>query len=1004
MRFSLAHKPVILLTLLSLLVSVFSAPVAARAQDAPPPVPPVLQISAQAQDAVITYGVAQLSAAAAAEQLPKLRYDGYQLPLQYITLAVAAGSEPQVAVRNLQASALTAAPQPLAPELPPALGWEPDPNYTPAAPALPVAPVFIAREGLIRGQRYVVVAVSPIYAVDGAPQLAGSFEAVVTGATPVAADAPLAAAVQAGMSAAPVQVPVNAAALTDSYKLTVAQPGLQEVLYSDLGLTSEPANLRLTVGGDDVAVEKAGDRLRFYAPAAGDRWNAATVYWLTLESGSLLEARAEAEVEAGAEAGTDALAALGAYEEGVWRENKLYKEGYAGADGDHWFHADLKALKDLIPGTDLEQTVPVTVPVATVLPPRAGTSTFAVTASSYAFSLAACYNDDNPDPGYFMQVQVLSGGNLVDTQTANWKPFNDPNCIKRETTSTASVNTAAAATTLLLRLAPNGVYQTGALLEAVSWRRPVELNFRNVTTGIEFTTDAGAGSLALRNLPAAWRLYDVTQPRQPALIAAGSGGSYTLRQTAATPASRYLLAVLPAVQKPAVGRHSAVNFGNVKAADAIYIGPAAFADALAPLLALRQQQGYTPLFVDVQQIYDVYSAGQVSAVALRNFLRAESDWQNTARQISVVLAGDATMDPFAYGGIANDIVVAAWMDDVDPHQAGATSKYGEAACDACIAQLDGDDPVTGDNQAGGRNWFAADVWLGRLPARDVQELTNMVAKLVAYDKNSNGADWRSRKVFLADNYIKALDTQMNARPDEAGDFAALSDNVVNTLPNPASARRIYYDPAPDRQMTSTAVAGGYFQTVPRTLPENWRISDIVGINAEVIATLSQGAGLVTYNGHSNHFYYARTEDVYNTGVGDKWLLNAPEVALLSNTGKEFVMLSMTCYTAQFVKPAANGTLDEWLIRHQQGGAIAVWGPTGLSVVSGHELLQQGFIRQLADARSEQRLGNLVEAGYTNLLTQNGPLDPLMTFVLLGDPLTAANIPMRDLYLPAIQRR
>ena len=49
MRFSLAHKPVILLTLLSLLVSVFSAPVSVQAQDAPPPIPKVLQVSAQAQ-------------------------------------------------------------------------------------------------------------------------------------------------------------------------------------------------------------------------------------------------------------------------------------------------------------------------------------------------------------------------------------------------------------------------------------------------------------------------------------------------------------------------------------------------------------------------------------------------------------------------------------------------------------------------------------------------------------------------------------------------------------------------------------------------------------------------------------------------------------------------------------------------------------------------------------------------------------------------------------------
>ncbi len=153
----------------------------------------------------------------------------------------------------------------------------------------------------------------------------------------------------------------------------------------------------------------------------------------------------------------------------------------------------------------------------------------------------------------------------------------------------------------------------------------------------------------------------MTVAATPKIVASGSGGNYTLNQ-AAGGAGRYLLANLAAVRQPAVAAHAPTQFGDVLAADAIYIGPARFSDELAPLLALRQQQGYKPLFVDVQGIYDVYSYGQVSAVAIRNFLRHQSDWQNTARQISVVLAGDATYDPFGYGGIANDTLVAAWMD------------------------------------------------------------------------------------------------------------------------------------------------------------------------------------------------------------------------------------------------------------------------------------------------------------------------------------------------------
>ncbi len=78
-------------------------------------------------------------------------------------------------------------------------------------------------------------------------------------------------------------------------------------------------------------------------------------------------------------------------------------------------------------------------------------------------------------------------------------------------------------------------------------------------------------------------------------------------------------------------------------------------------------------------------------------------------------------------------------------------------------------------------------------------------------------------------------------------------------------------------------------------------------------------------------------------------------------------------------------------------------PPGLSVVSGHELLQDGFLKQLQTApEGSQRLGSLIEAGYTKVL-ESGPLDTLMTFVLLGDPLTRARIPTRELYMPALSR-
>lgn len=967
---------------------------------------------------------------AALAALPRQRFGGYELPMQLVTLAL-----PGAPIADLPVQAVTASPYagelaPAAPLTPPALDAALESHTPEEMLKLPTQPLFVLRSGYIHGRAYAVVAVSPLYAQDGAVRLATEAQATLPGV--VVANADLLAGTDsrpATQRAEVVNVPVNAAALANSYKITVVSPGLQEVTYAELGLETEPAALRLMREGAPVAVEKLADRLRFYAPGAGDRWSATSTYWLTLENGPIM---------ATLPAAPDAAPGV-AFAQGRWNQRKLYDSFYPGEDGSHWFNAELRVDATITPTAYPTASVAV----MPVLPLADGESTFTVNATAFVRAPGSlCLNGDK---GYKLEALMHSGPNNVDSPTVAWDPA--PDCILAPS-SALTFTTSAKVDSLLLRLLPNDLYPTGIKLQSVDWRRPVRLDFAGLTTpNIDFWTQPEAATYTWSNLPTLtppptttnslylplisnpnatsagassarlsartgtatgdWQLYDITDPASPALVPINATG---FNQDAGAASRHYLLANVVAPLRPTVTQHSAVDFGNVKQADAIYIGPGHFAAGLQPLLDLRAKQGFTPIFVDVQSIYDVYSYGQVSAVAIRNFLRQQSDWQNTARKLAVVLAGDATYDPFGYEGVKNDILVAAWMDDVDPFM-------GETACDACIAQLNGDDPKTGDNTAAGA-WFAADVWLGRLPVRTAAEVANVVSKIVDYETTGSDADpWRARKVFLADNYIKSLDGEFNAKLDEAGDFAALSDAVISHLGQGSTAQRVYYDPAPERVVQSNSNGPipnpgkpGYYLTAARTAPESWRIGDAAAANAAAINSLTGGAGMLVYNGHANHFQFATTSE--NPRL---WLLYTNDVDVINNTGRPFVQLSMTCYTSQFVKPTVNGTLDELLFRRKNAGAVAVWGPTGQSVVNGHQLLQEGFMMSLygnetgSQAGSQtgsqtgsHRMGVLTEAGYTNLLLSNtSNLDPLMTFVLLGDPLTTARISTRTLFLPSI---
>jgi hypothetical protein len=71
-------------------------------------------------------------------------------------------------------------------------------------------------------------------------------------------------------------------------------------------------------------------------------------------------------------------------------------------------------------------------------------------------------------------------------------------------------------------------------------------------------------------------------------------------------------------------------------------------------------------------------------------------------------------------------------------------------------------------------------------------------------------------------------------------------------------------------------------------------------------------------------------------------IHLDDVPSLSNGGRLPVVLEMTCFTGSFQVPGY-ATLDEALVRHTEGCAVAVWGPTGLGITTGHESLATGFI-------------------------------------------------------------
>jgi hypothetical protein len=510
---------------------------------------------------------------------------------------------------------------------------------------------------------------------------------------------------------------------------------------------------------------------------------------------------------------------------------------------------------------------------------------------------------------------------------------------------------ASAELALIPGTAPDGVEP-----DSITWERPAALNFGG--NGAAFASAAGTWRYQLTGTPTGRILYDVTDPVAPQSLTIAADAQFQ-----DGPASRqYVLTGAGTLHTPEVIAHTPVNLAAPLDADVVYIAPIAFHQALTPLVARRQAQGRTVAVVDVQAIYDAWSFGQVDPNAIRAFLRyAAATWRRAPA--AVALVGDGTADPLGYTNHGDANLIPPYLAMVDPW-------LGETACETCYAQLDGDDPLSES---------LPDLMLGRLPVKSAAELQALVAKILSYETTAGGLGWRSQAVFVADNYRDTSDI-----PDSAGDFVGFADAGAALLPQGMETRRLYYDPSPSRPA------------------QPWREPSAATAYTRTLELLNAGAGLVTYVGHSHQWQWAVTDATSEPS----YLLGLYDADDLVNAGRPFVLLEMTCLTAAFQTPAYSGTtIDERLLL-ALGGAVAVWGSTGLGVAHGHDALQHGFHSALWRAPPmTARIGALTAGGYLELFTSGGCCqDALRTFVLLGDPLTTARVrPAQRVYLPGIRR-
>lgn len=913
-----------------------------------------------------------LHALAALEKLSTIRFAGYDLPMQLQTLLLPEEISSTVLIHSVNEMLWPYTITPAEPFVPPVIDDEE--IYAPRqdqALNLPPAPVFLLREGRMRGQRVGVLALSPLYRDEHDEiKVALTVSAMISGAVPINDLTEL------FLKSTPM-APDESDAANDiatrnptvgghGIKILVDAAGIQQVrgaalidagfsIGSDLygiHLRHKEHDLPLDVRDDDGRLD-AETRFLFYAaPSAhsmevGDRWNMQAVYILSFDGWIGPRMKIRSVLPAAAPMRTTA------FQEGIWADYKYYESNMPGVDGDYWYSEKMVVDPSLIGNPT--GYAPRTASIDNTLPAALGSgeeASYMLTGS--ARSIAE----------HSLQVYVSS-----QTETATW--LNEAFYENWQHTLTSTVYPRQIDLVLQPTDGPSDIR-----FDKLYWRIPVRLNFDN--NGGGFSGVEGLWRYQLTRTPAVRTLYDVTAPLAPVILQIPSGTDFSFEDGPV--AHKYILADETRLHTPTIVPRGPFVLAQLNGADTVYIAPAEFHAALAPLVAHRQGQGYQVALVDLQDIYDQWAYGYVAPEAIRSFLQfATKHWQPAP--IAAVLVGDSTVDPHNYLGMGNPNILPAYLAHVDKW-------IGETACENCFAQLDGDDPL--DTKADPN--FLIDIWIGRFSVQNEEQLTAVVDKILRYETaNDIGFDdtWRQSSLYIADNYI-----QPNGAEDSAGDFAYLSDVVFEGDP---------YLRIPPSQSANMFVERVYYDPRPGGVSEPWREPNAAQARRRTIDAFNRGYGLVSYNGHSNHYQLASTDRT----IEEPYMFGTNDIFKLDNGDRLPIILQMTCYTSQFTVISNSGTtIDERFQRHENAGGVAIWGSAGLTVAYGHDALMRGFQNQLWRSPPLQaRLGELTNSGYLELFSQGACCqESRKVFLLLGDPLTPARVWAADrAYFPNIQK-
>ena len=326
-------------------------------------------------------------------------------------------------------------------------------------------------------------------------------------------------------------------------------------------------------------------------------------------------------------------------------------------------------------------------------------------------------------------------------------------------------------------------------------------------------------------------------------------------------------------------------------ADYIIITHPDFRQQAEKLAQYHKKQGLRVRIVDINDIYDQFSYGLFDPRAIHDFLQYALYFWNPPYPSYVVLIGDGTSD---YKGDFHNGVI----NYIPPYRMNTVTEV--AASDLWYTQIVGDDVLP-------------DIICGRISINNTEDAETIVDKTIRYETQPEIGPWRNRILFVSDDGFE----------DDCRD---VSRNLPNQFTKQFVDLRDY--PSIDNYYLPSS--------------EDSKIS-LEG-NRAVMDAISDGDLALIYFGHGSPNVWSHQRILFG---GDS---KNSDMKKLKNGRKLPFVIKLTCSTGQFDWPTRpwNICLSEDMNRVPQGGAIALYTPTGKGFTPQHKTMTYKIVKALFD--------------------------------------------------------